>query len=310
MFRFIKQSLTQFRFLTVSARHPLPRSSVSKFWSNEEDHILREAHAKHGNNWPAIALSFQDRSPRACSSRFARLTHDPKPFRERYLAWTEEETCLLREKVAKYGSRWKFLVGRYFPNRAPSQLLNYWAVVGNPRLNLGVWQPEEEKRLLDAVQNSELNWSNVAQRVGTRNQWQCRQKYYRATQSRKKGPFTHEEDKAILDAFRRHPGVWSVIASEVSKVTGFARGPWQCRTHYEYNLDPRVVKDPWTAQEDKILVDAYNRYGPNSLLISRLLPKYRGGVRVSMRIKTLKKRGVIKSRKSEDESEEQHGKEF
>ncbi|RUP49435.1 Homeodomain-like protein [Jimgerdemannia flammicorona] len=302
MFLFIKQSLTQFRFLTVSARPSVPGYSFRKSWSNEEDLMLREARVKYGRSWRVIALSFPGRTPSACSSRFARLTNDPKPIHDRSLAWTEEETNLLREKVAEYGSRWKFLASSHFPNRAPTQLANHWTVKGNPRRRLGTWLPEEETRLFDAIQNDKLTSQAVAQRVGTRNSWQCWYKYHNITQSKKKGPFTHEEDKAILDAFKLHPRAWRFIASEVSKVTGVKRVPGQCRYRYERDLDPRVVKVPWTAEEDKILVDAYNHHGSRLSTIPQFLPNYRGWLRIQERIRILKGRGVIESLNSEDES--------
>ncbi|RUS25105.1 hypothetical protein BC938DRAFT_472621 [Jimgerdemannia flammicorona] len=306
MFHFIKQSLTQFRFFNVSARPKVPKSSVRKSWSNEEDHILREARAKYGGNWPVIALSFPDRTPSACASRFGRLTpsitHDPNLIRKRSLAWTEDETNLLREKVAEYGCHWTFLAGSYFPNRASTQLSSHWAGMGNPRRKSGAWLPEEEKRLLDAIHNDKLSWQAVAQRVETRDKWQCWYKYSSMTQSKKKGSFTSEEDKAILDAFQRHPRAWGTIASEVSEVTGDKRVAWQCREHYERNLDPRVMKDSWTTQEDNILVEAYNLYGHKFSAISKLLPKYRGRLRIKQRINVLKRRGVINSHNSEVES--------
>ncbi|RUP47210.1 hypothetical protein BC936DRAFT_146004 [Jimgerdemannia flammicorona] len=57
--------------------------------------------------------------------------------------------------------------------------------------------------------------------------------------------YTHEVDQ--------------VIASEVGIVAGVKRLPKQYRAHYQRKLDPMLVKDPWTAQGDKILVDANNR---------------------------------------------------
>ncbi|RUS35209.1 hypothetical protein BC938DRAFT_474200 [Jimgerdemannia flammicorona] len=309
MFRFIKQSLTQFRFLTISARSP-PKYTVRKAWSNEEDNILREARA-NGCRWQVIAQSLPDRTPNACALRFTRLAppvaRDPKPIRDRSLAWTEDETHLLREKVALYGFRWKLLAELYFPNRGPSQLSSRWPAVGNLRQNLGAWQPEEEQRLLDATQNGILSWPAIAQRVGTRNYMQCWHKYYCLAKLTKKGHFTPEENKAILDAFKQHPNDWGLIASEVSKVTGIIRSPRQCRTHYKWNLDPMLVKDPWTAQEDKILGDAYNRYGTKISAISQLLPSYRGQFQIRGRLRALKKHGIIKDCKLEEESQEGNG---
>ncbi|RUP43865.1 hypothetical protein BC936DRAFT_136617 [Jimgerdemannia flammicorona] len=304
MFRFVKQSLPQFRFLTISVCPPVPKYSVRKAWSNEENHILRNARAS-GMSWKDIAQSLPDRTSAACISRFARLaplvSHDPNPIRDSSLAWTEDETRLLREKVTQYGFCWKFLADTYFPNRAPAQLFNHWTAVGNPCRKLGVWLPEEEERLLDATQNGNMSWQAVAQRVGTRNRTQCFFKHYNMTKSSQKGRFTDDESKAILDAFKRYPSDWKAIASEVKEVTGVERSPQQCREHYQRELDPRLMKGPWTAQEDKIIVDAYNHYGPKFSVISQLLPNYRGAVRVWRRVNTLKGHGVIKGRNSKDQ---------
>ncbi|RUP48888.1 Homeodomain-like protein [Jimgerdemannia flammicorona] len=295
MFHFIKQSLTQFRFLTVSARPLAPKSQVGKHWSNEEDQILREACVKYGSNWSVIAHSLPDRTPGDCAKRFPNLAPT-------IAHWTEDENRLLREKVAQYGFRWKILADSYFPNRTPAQLANHWTAVENPRQDFGTWLPEEEKRLLNAVQIDKLSWASVAERVGTRNQWQCRFKYLSLTQSNPNDRFTDDEDKVILDTFKRYPNDWKAISLEVKKMTGIKRLPKHCRAHYDLELDPRLVKGPWTAQEDKIIVDAYNRYGPKVAMISQLLPNYRGRARVWQRITTLRGNGIIKSRKSEDET--------
>ncbi|RUS32916.1 hypothetical protein BC938DRAFT_473823 [Jimgerdemannia flammicorona] len=81
--------------------------------------------------------------------------------------------------------------------------------------------------------------------------------------------FTKEDDKAILDAFERHPNDWEVIASEVSKATGIQRSSRQCAFHYNRALNLKLVTGPWTEEEDKILNDAYNCYGPRYSMIAR-----------------------------------------
>ncbi|RUP48967.1 hypothetical protein BC936DRAFT_143553 [Jimgerdemannia flammicorona] len=312
MLRFIKQSLTQFRFHSVSARSP-PKYSARKAWSIEDDQILKEARACN-RSWLGVAQSLPDRTPDACARRFARLApsiaHDLKSIRRRSRPWTEDENRLLREKVAQYGFRWKFLSDSYFPNRSPPQLYGHWVTVGNPRQKSGAWLPEEEKRLLDAIQNDKLSWPAVAERVGTRNQMQCWHKYICMSQLIKKGLFSNEEDKAILDAFKIHPNDWGEIASVVDKTTGFKRLPGQCKIRYQRYLDPKLAKDTWTAEEEKILVDAYNRYGTNFSAISQLLPHYRSGRRVQEHIRMLIKRGVIEGHESKNESQERNGEEL
>ncbi|RUO95806.1 hypothetical protein BC936DRAFT_143190 [Jimgerdemannia flammicorona] len=72
--------------------------------------------------------------------------------------------------------------------------------------------------------------------------------------------FTKEDDKAILDAFERHPNDWEVIASEVSKATGIQRSSRQC-VSLQQGVESKA--------EDKILNDAYNCYGPRYSMIAR-----------------------------------------
>lgn len=61
---------------------------------------------------------------------------------------------------------------------------------------------------------------------------------------------------------------WSLIGS---MITGGKTGK-QCRERWHNQVDPRINKKPWTAEEDEILVQAHARHGNQWAEIARLIP--------------------------------------
>ncbi|RUO95810.1 hypothetical protein BC936DRAFT_143175 [Jimgerdemannia flammicorona] len=165
------------------------------------------------------------------------MAHDAEPVHDRYLTWTEEENRLLREMVTQYGFRWKFLTDSYFPNRAPA----HWATVGNPRQELGTWLPEEENRLLDAVQMGKLSWPAIAERVGTRNQRQCWFKYYNLTHSKQKG-IQVSSNISLLDAFSNVIPICRYLPRQVALLVMLTRLSWMYSSAIQVIGSPLLLK--------------------------------------------------------------------
>lgn len=55
----------------------------------------------------------------------------------------------------------------------------------------------------------------------------------------------------------------------------YGRTPRQCRERYQHYLAPGISKDPWTKDEDELIISLYSKYGPNWALISRHFDKKR-----------------------------------
>ena len=61
---------------------------------------------------------------------------------------------------------------------------------------------------------------------------------------------------------------------EISKSL-FGRTVRQCRERYQHYLAPGISKEPWTKEEDNLIISLYLKYGPNWALISRYFDKKR-----------------------------------
>lgn len=71
------------------------------------------------------------------------------------------------------------------------------------------------------------------------------------------GPWTREEDEQLRLAVLRHEGrQWRLISQEIK-----TRSPVQCRHRWSKTLCPMVSKKPWTAEEDRKLVELVQEYG-------------------------------------------------
>lgn len=75
-----------------------------------------------------------------------------------------------------------------------------------------------------------------------------------ATNKRK---FTPEEDSLIIELVggERYPN-WNDIASHIN-----GKNARQCRERYNHYLAPNVSNEPWTEEEDKVLLEKYQQFG-------------------------------------------------
>jgi hypothetical protein len=83
-----------------------------------------------------------------------------------------------------------------------------------------------------------------------------------------KGTFKQEEDQ-LITSFVQENGTrsWPKITRILPH-----RTPKQCRERWFNNLDPSVVKDPWTCEEDRMIFEAYITHGPKWSVIAHELP--------------------------------------
>lgn len=84
------------------------------------------------------------------------------------------------------------------------------------------------------------------------------------TPRHKKRIFTKEEDEKILKYVNIYGQNWKEIASMID-----GRTEKQCRERYRTYLNPSIRKDPFTPDEDALLIALYNSYGPKWAEISK-----------------------------------------
>jgi hypothetical protein len=83
-----------------------------------------------------------------------------------------------------------------------------------------------------------------------------------------KGSWTREEDMMIMQ-FVNEKGTkdWTKLATLLPGRIGK-----QCRERWRNHLDPGVNREPWTEQEDNILIDMYEKMGSKWVKIADHLP--------------------------------------
>jgi hypothetical protein len=86
---------------------------------------------------------------------------------------------------------------------------------------------------------------------------------------RDKHPFTTEEDARLADLVAQHgENAWH----EIERVLP-GRTSRQCRERWNLYLSPNVSNEPWSAEEDALLMRLYSVIGPKWTLIGKSFPK-------------------------------------
>jgi len=81
----------------------------------------------------------------------------------------------------------------------------------------------------------------------------------------KKRAFTLQEDERLIELVSMFGSTnWRVIASHLP-----GRSQRQCRERYKTYLAPGICHDPWTPEEDQLLREKFDEFGPKWAIISK-----------------------------------------
>lgn len=113
------------------------------------------------------------------------------------------------------------------------------------------------------------------------------------TENRSRSRFTKLEDELLkqLVESQQNPN-WNEIAKQLKNRT--AR---QCRERYNNYLRPNIINGQWTKEEDALLIDLFNKFGPKWALISQSF-KSRSPVNIKNRHSTLISHLMVESRRN------------
>lgn len=73
----------------------------------------------------------------------------------------------------------------------------------------------------------------------------------------KRCPFSEKENQVIIDSIKEYGEDWDRIAKRLLN-----RTPKQCHDRYNNYLRDGLKKEPWTDEEDNVLLGLYKEYGP------------------------------------------------
>ncbi|CAK82503.1 unnamed protein product (macronuclear) [Paramecium tetraurelia] len=132
--------------------------------------------------------------------------------------------------------------------------------------NRKIWSQKEDKLLERAIHELGTNWKEVAKYLYNRNPSQCAQRWKRIKPQRSRHSWSAIEDEQLLELVKIHKRNWGMIASIMHWRTGK-----QIRERFINKLNPEIRAEPWSKEEDLIVMDAYQKYGSRWTEISKLL---------------------------------------
>uniref|UniRef100_A0A8C2Y1B1 snRNA-activating protein complex subunit 4 n=1 Tax=Capra hircus TaxID=9925 RepID=A0A8C2Y1B1_CAPHI len=214
------RSTEEIRKFWQNYEHP----SINKQeWSEQEVTQLKAVAAKHGHlDWQSIAEELGTRRTAfQCLQKYQQ--HSPALKRRE---WTEEEDRMLTRLVQamRVGSHIPYRrIVYYMEGRDSMQLIYRWTKSLDPGLRKGLWAPEEDAKLLQAVAKyGEQDWFKIREEVPGRSDAQCRDRYLRRLHfSLKKGRWNSKEVKKLIELIEKYGvGHWAKIASELPHRSG------------------------------------------------------------------------------------------
>eukprot|EP00039_Didymoeca_costata_P026717 m.16487 g.16487 ORF g.16487 m.16487 type:complete len:521 (-) comp5712_c0_seq1:144-1706(-) len=146
-----------------------------------------------------------------------------------------------------------------------------WRSNSRGRKSSLIWTEAEDSLLMQAVKtHNGKNWKAIADMVGMhRSNIQCKHRWQKVLDPNLvKGPWSPEEDRQIVSLVMKYgPKRWSFIAKHLQGRTGK-----QCRERWVNQLDPKIKKEPWTAEEDAKLQEVHAKLGNKWAEIAKSLP--------------------------------------
>ncbi|KAG5180922.1 Homeodomain-like protein, partial [Tribonema minus] len=137
------------------------------------------------------------------------------------------------------------------------------------------WTKAEDAELKKLVEECQAegwkksSWKTISDGMGERTETQCQHRWQKALNPTvAKGPWTAEEDAKVIEVVIQHGAQkWTKIASFLPGRVGK-----QCRERWHNHLNPDVKKEPWRADEDRVIIEKQSEYGNKWAEMSQFLP--------------------------------------
>ena len=125
-------------------------------------------------------------------------------------------------------------------------------------INQKKWTKEEDLDLINLVQKYKgKKWKEVASYFHNKTPLQCFSRYKRIKPGINKGTWKKDEDKLIISLIEKYGKSWS----KISKIIQTRNGK-QIRDRYTNVLAPNINKNKFSEDEDNLLIQLYQEFGP------------------------------------------------
>lgn len=131
------------------------------------------------------------------------------------------------------------------------------------------WDAQEDETLRTLVQQHGKQWALIASYIPGRSASQVAARWEKCIDpSITKGPFSPEEDALIIEFVNKNGArSWPRITQYIP-----ARSSKQCRERWFNHLNPAVIKQPWTPEEDAMIFQQHQKLGGKWSHISKMIP--------------------------------------
>ncbi|CAK59052.1 unnamed protein product (macronuclear) [Paramecium tetraurelia] len=139
-------------------------------------------------------------------------------------------------------------------------------------------------------------FEEISRMICRRDKDQCKQKWSQMQKiALQQQPFKPEEDKKLYEIILQYQSVdmgqkWSQIAQELNQHTSIYRSSKQCRERWLNHLNPKISKQPWTDEEDILLLNHVKDQGRRWAEISKIMDGKRSENNLKNRFNSLIKR--------------------
>ena len=129
-----------------------------------------------------------------------------------------------------------------------------------------MWCQSEDELLINLHNSHGNNWIKISANIQGRTPSQCNQRWRRRFQTEHLRKFwTPEEDKRLLMLVQDYGKNWEKLSGY------FIKTGKQIRERYINNLVPSIKRQPFSFEEDAIIMDSFNTFGTKWNLISKKL---------------------------------------
>ena len=134
--------------------------------------------------------------------------------------WTEKEDKILKEKAKEFNYKnWKS-IANFIPGKNSIQCSARFRRI-RPGLIKGSWGKDEDSQLISLYEKYGRNWAAISKEMPQRTGKQIRDRFLNSLDTRyKRGKFSEEEDKMILQYHKIYGNQWAKIAKKIKKRTG------------------------------------------------------------------------------------------